>query len=252
MGLFDLPGPLLSSLDALFSELPSYTRLLIWATLTAIVSMLLYWLCSAQGKTAAAKERAIAARRKMAAYEGHEFEEMWPLARESLAASLQHFGIVLGPALLSSLPALVIIVWVSNQFGYILPQPEEAVDVYTVPATELAGLRPVREADTSVYQVRYPEADQTVAIATTNGEAVTELPLQGPVPVIHKRVWWNSLIGNPNGYLADNHSLDAIYFELRSQEFLSFGPGWIRGWEFSYFVLLILVSLGIKVAFRIH
>ena len=77
-------------------------------------------------------------------------------------------------------------------------------------------------------------------------------PVFRVVPVLHKKLWWNSLIGNPNGYLDDDHPVEAIYFELQSMEFLSFGPGWIRGWEFSYFVLLIIVSLVIKFAFRIH
>ncbi len=252
MGLFDLPAPLLSALDSVISGLPDYPRLLIWAALTAILSMIFYWLCSAQDKTGQAKQRAIDARKAMASYEGHEFGEMWPLARESLGASLKHFGIVLGPAVLSSLPALAIIVWVSNEFGYVLPKPGETVDTYTIPAAEIAGLPVSSEAETPVYRATYPAAGTSLMLSTANGEDLTELPLKGPVPVVHKQVWWNSLIGNPNGYLPDSHTTDAIYFELRSQQFLKFGPGWIRGWEFSYFVLLILVSLGIKVAFKIH
>lgn len=246
MGLFDLPAPLFTALDSLMSGLPSYARLLIWATLTGIISMALYWLCSAQGKTAAAKERAVKARQMMAAYDGTEFEEMWPLAKESLIASGIHFGIVLGPAVLSSLPALAIIVWVSGVFGYKLPQPASMLQAYSVSAEQIGA------GEQTDYAIAYPAAGDSLQIEADNGEVLATLPLEAPVPVIHKRAWWNSLIGNPNGYLPDEYATEAIYFDLTSTEFLSFGPGWIRGWEFSYFVLLIIVSLGIKFAFRIH
>ena len=252
MGLFDLPAPLFSAVDNLMGGLPAYPRLLIWATLTGIISMVLYWLCSAQEKTGAAKERALEARRRMAAYEGTEFDEMWPLAKESLAASGKHFGIVLGPALLSSLPALAIIVWISNQFGYTLPQPGETVAIYTEPATALVGLASAGEPDDGTYQVTYPQPGQSTAITAASEEVLVTLPLEAAIPVVHKKVWWNSLIANGNGYLDNNQSVEAIYFELQPQEFIGIGPGWIRGWEFSYFVLLIIVSLVIKVAFRIH
>ena len=142
--------------------------------------------------------------------------------------------------------------WVSNQFGYILPAPGSQVDIYTEPTTSLAGLEAVSEGEASQYRLTYPATGATLEIATIDGESLTELPLEGPVPVVHKKVWWNSLIGNPNGYLAESQPVDAIYFSLDSQQFLSIGPGWIRGWEFSYFVLLIMVSLIIKVVFKIH
>jgi hypothetical protein len=246
MGLFDLPAPLFTVLDNLMSGLSAYPRLLIWSTLTAIISMALYWLCSAQNKTAAAKDRAVRARTAMAKFDGDEFGEMWPLAKESLGASGIHFGIVLGPAVLSSLPALAIIVWVSGVFGYQLPAPGSPVQAYSVTATQLEA------GPENSYSHTYPTAGKSLDIIAANGELLTTLPLQGPVPVVHKRAWWNSLIGNPNGYLPADYEIEAIYFDLTAQEFLDFGPGWIRGWEFSYFVLLIIISLGIKFAFRIH
>ncbi|MCP4002278.1 MAG: hypothetical protein GY727_15320 [Gammaproteobacteria bacterium] len=249
MGFFDLPAPLFTALDNLMNGLPSLPRLLIWSALTAVLSMALYWLCSAQDKVASAKERALVARRKMAAYQGTEFDEMMPLAKESLIASGKHFGIVLWPALLSSLPALTIIVWVSAQFSYTLPQPGSSLNIYTDPAVELVGISLTAD---NTYTATYPDANGAYAIVTTNGEQLVTLPLSAPVPVVHKRQWWNSLIGNPNGYLADALAIDAIHFELPTIEYLAIGPSWIRGWEFSYFSLLIIVSLGIKVVFRIH
>jgi hypothetical protein len=252
MGIFDLPAPLFTALDNLISAVPDYPRLLVWGTLTAIISMVLYWVCSAQDKVAAAKQQAIAARKKMAGYDGTEFDEMLPLAKESLVASGRHFGIVLWPAVLSSLPAVAIIVWVSGQFGYLLPEPGTELITYTHPALPLTGLAQSGGATENRYTLSYPQAGETRDIVAANGELLTTLPLTAAVPVVHKRLWWNSLIGNPNGYLPDEYATEAIYFELSSPEHLSWGPGWVRGWEFSYFMLLIIISLGIKFAFRIH
>ena len=75
MGFFDLPAPLFTALDGLLGGLGAYPRLLFWAAFTGAISMFLYWLCSAQDKVGAAKERAIAARKAMAGYEGTEFDE---------------------------------------------------------------------------------------------------------------------------------------------------------------------------------
>jgi hypothetical protein len=188
----------------------------------------------------------------MAAYDGIEFNEMLPLAKESLVASGSHFGIVLWPAVLSSLPALAIIIWVSGQFGYLLPDPGTELITYTQPELPLTDTTQSEGAADNRYTLSYPPNGETHDIVAANGELLTTLPLAAPVPVIHKRLWWNSLIGNPNGYLPDDYVIESIHFELSSTEYLSWGPGWVRGWEFSYFMLLIIVSLGIKFAFRIH
>jgi hypothetical protein len=251
MGLLDLPAPLYSAIDGLLGFMPMLPRLVVWSILTGILSMLLYWLCSSQGKVEAAKLRAIAGRNAMSGYKGTEFDEMWPLAKESLAASGKHFLIVLVPAVLSSLPALTLIVWVSNHFSYTLPAAGTEISVQSTPTMSLAGLAPAA-AEADSYTVVWPDAATPVTVFSNADEALVTLPLAAPVPVVHQRLWWNSLIGNPNGYLPASSTVQEIRFGLPHVEYLSFGPAWARGWELSYFLILILCSLGIKVAFKIH
>lgn len=251
MGLFDLPAPLFSAIDSLLGFLPVLARLLFWSVITAIVSMALYWLCSAQAKVEAAKQRAITGRKEMAGYQGHEFSEMWPLAKESLAASGKHFLIVLVPAVLSSLPALTLIVWVSNNFSYTLPQAGADITIQTTPEMSLAGLSIDAERPDS-YRALWPATETPLTLVSLADESLIALPLLAPVPLVHKRQWWNALIGNPNGYLAADSSVQDISFDLPRIQYLSIGPAWARTWELSYFLLLILCSLGIKVAFKIH
>ena len=247
MGLFDLPSPLYSTIDNLLGFLPPLPRLLIWAVFSGGVSMLFYWLCSRQDKVAAARDRALRARADLNAYEGHEFGEMWPLAAESLKASLAHFGVVLGPALLGSLPALTLIVWVSNNFGYSLPKPGEPLAMLPQPAITLNQ----QSLWDSAFVARYPADDTAAEIRTADGELLLTLPLAAPVPIVHKKLWWNSLIGNGAGYLDDDAAVDEIRFWLQRQTFLNVGPAWMRGWELTYFFLLVVSSLVIKRVFRI-
>ena len=250
MGLFDLPAPLYSGVDALLAFLPPFARLLIWSAFTAVLSMALYWLLSAQDKVGAAKERAIGARRAMASYQGTEFDEMLPLAKESLAASGSHFLLVLVPAVLSSLPALTIIVWVSNHFGHALPEPGTVIGYSSSPENALqvgtnAG------AETATNALLWPEAATPLQLQDAAGTSVLALPVEYPVPVIHQRQWWNWFIGNPNGYLPEQSTVREINFAIPEIQYLDVGPAWMRGWEFSYFSLLILISIGMKFLFRI-
>jgi hypothetical protein len=251
MGLFDIPAPLYTAIDSLLDFLPLYPRLLFWACVTGGVSMALYWLCSAQDKVAGAKLRAVAARKQMAAYKGAEFDEMWPLAKESLAASSRHFVVVIVPAILSSLPALTLMIWVSNHFSFRLPTADSAVNLWSIPADSLADLYPA-EKPLLGYTLNWPERDTALPVRAVTGETLLTLPLEASVPVIHQRQWWNTLIANPNGYLPADAAVQEVHFDLPKIEYLALGPSWIRGWEFSYFALLVLVSLALKLVFKIH
>ncbi len=241
MGFLDLPAPVFSAMDGVLGMLPAFLRLSLWAVITAVISMFLYWRCSAQEKVGRAKERAVTARKKMATYDGHEFDEMWPLARESLAASAKHFTVVLGPAVLSSVPALMLIIWVSNHFSYTLPEAGAMISLEATPENALA-----------LKQIDWPGDNSPVEVQDSGGKPLFSLPLPAAVPVVHKKAWWNSLIGNPNGYLGEDASAAEVRLDLPRVSYLNFGPGWVRTWEFSYFLVLIICSLGIKVTFRIH
>ena len=57
--------------------------------------------------------------------------------------------------------------------------------------------------------------------------------------------------GNPAGYLSDGAALEEVRLGLPGREVLGFGPGWARGYEFTYFAAVVAVSLLLKVLFRI-
>jgi len=247
MGLFDLPAPLLSAADGLLGFLPPLLRLLLWALITGVLSMVCYWAFSTQDKISAAKSAALQARAALNSYAGDQFGEMWPLVNASLRTSLKHFWVVLGPAVLGSLPALTIIIWVSNQYGYVQPTPGESLGITTQPVIELQ----LSTATSTGYAVTYPASGESLSIRSEAGTPLLDLPLPTPTPVVHKHQWWNYLIGNPAGYLPATAATDEVRLDVRPQLFVTLGPDWLHTWEATYFLVLILSSLIIKVVFKI-
>lgn len=77
------------------------------------------------------------------------------------------------------------------------------------------------------------------------------LPLEHDIPIIHKKRWWNLLIANPLGYLPKDGSTDVIHINLPGAVFIGSGPGWIRGWMFSFFITLLLSSILFKRLLRL-
>ncbi len=243
MGVFDLPAPLLSWLDAWLGQVaPPTLRLIFWGLLAAILSMALYWLISPQQQLATIKHRALEARQALNAHDG-EFAEAWPLMRRMLGLSMRQLGMTTWPALVASLPVLALICWLGTTYGYGFPSQTEAVGIQTYPAPMTARL---------TYDTVDPKAPARLVVADQNGQALSDIPLLAPVPTLHKKQWWNALIGNPAGYLPDDSPLERIDIGLPAQEFLTLGPSWLRPWYVLFFGTLLLGSITIKVAGRIE
>ncbi len=84
-------------------------------------------------------------------------------------------------------------------------------------------------------------------------------PANGGLPTIaskpgfsRSRVWWTLFIGNPLGYLPDDSDFERVEFELRPRRFFDSPADWMGGWEFSFFTIMIVVSLAIKFVFRLR
>ena len=240
MGLLDLPAPLFAGLDGLLSNFASPTlRLVIWGVIAAVLSMGAYWLLSPQKRIAQAKADAIAARRELDAYDG-EFADAWPLIGRVLSAAVRQLGLVTGPAVLASVPVLALLVWLSTAYGYAFPGDAD-IPVRTLPEAGAARAQPVQA----------PSGPQ-VEVLDDAGNVVERIALSAPVPTIHKRQWWNALVGNPIGYLPDSSPLESIELGLPQREYLTVGPAWLRAWYVVFLGVLLAASLAIKFAARIE
>jgi len=253
-GIFDIPAPLLTWVDlALAALLPDSVRLVFWGIAAGVASMGLYWLTSPQEKLRQAKHDAVAARQALAAYDG-EFEGIWPVMGRSLSTSFRHLGLALGPALLGSLPVLVLMGWMAGNYGYELPDAGRQVRMQAQPAgiTLAWSEDGARVNSSDAWTATWPTPDAPRSLVDAFGNTLVTIPLAQPVPVIHKRAWWNLFFANPLGSLPETAPVDLIGIELPVKTFLPFGPGWMQGWEASFILVVLVASIAVKFLFRIR
>ncbi len=257
MGVFDLASPAFAWLDGLMSGwLPVTIRLIVWAVVAGFVSMALYRLTSNQAKLSAIKAEMAALRQQLAAFDG-PFSEMWSLTGRNIALALHQLWVTLVPAVIASVPVIFLLVWVSNTFDATMPKRGQPVAVEAFAADGAAppplhwqGKDVAATGDAS-WTVAWPDAGTPARLVDGDDQVVLTLPTAAPVGVLHQRRWWNVLLGNPAGYLPPGE-VDAVEIGLPTQEYLPFGPAWLRGWIFLFFAVVIAVSLALKLLWRLH
>ena len=258
MGLFDLASPLLSPVDQLLAMIfPAWLRLLFWGFVAAMVTMLLFKKLSRQEAIAELKLRVKTNQAEMAAFDG-ELSELMPLIGKTLKLAFRQLGLSLGPALLSSIPVIFLLVWLSNSYAHHLPvagdtvavQLESGVPVIP-PELDWQPAAGLVETSEQGWLLRWPSAGQTVQLRE-GPLTLLSLPLSAPVPVLHKKQWWNSLIANPAGYLPAAASISAVRIELSDQTILAFGPGWMQGWMFTFFLAFLVFAVALKFILKIE
>jgi hypothetical protein len=233
MGLLDFPAPFFDFVDGnLLSILPPLARLVVWAVLAAIASILVYRLLSPQARIAETKTAAAAARRRLNAHRG-DLESALPLMRKSLALAGLQVLLVLPGALVGSLPVLSLLIWLDTTYARDFP-PELAT-----PAVQVSPLGDY------VSKWSGDESGGRIEIVNAAGREVATLPLAKPVPLIERRHWWNLFIGNPAGYLPDSGPIERVTITLPEREYLPAGPSWARSWLSIVLPVLLVASLAL-------
>lgn len=252
MGLFDLPAPLFSIIDGTLAvAMPPALRLVIWGVLAGWITMAVYRLVSNQEKIGALKALQKERQKNMTEFDG-EFSELLPLIRQTLALGFRQLGLSLGPALLATVPVVFIVIWVSGEFGHVLPNAESEVFFSIEPISSDINWSPASEARVKDggWAVNWPSQAGSVTMLEGR-QPLLVLPLEEPIPVIHKRRWWNLLVANPLGYLPKDSKTDVVHFELPEAIIIGSGPSWMRGWMFSFFMSFLLSSFGFKLLLRL-
>lgn len=227
MGLLDLPAPFFDFVDrSLLGALPPLARLILWAIAGAAASLTLYRLLSPQRRIAEAKAAALSARRRLNAHDG-DLESALPLMRQSLKAALRHVGLVFPAALVASVPVLALLVWLDAAYGYQLPQDQQAPAVSVEPATYSGQWQP----------------NGSIEVRDQGGAEVARLTLAQPITQIGKRQWWNTIIGNPAGYLPEQGPIESVTIALPERQYLPIGPQWLRSWLTVALTALVIASL---------
>jgi hypothetical protein len=251
--LLDLPAPLLSWLDAVLETtgLPPVLRIVLYAILSAWLSMTIYRRCSRQEELATLSASSRALRQELAAYDG-PFEGLMQRVRRLMRLSARHLRLSLVPALLGGLPLLLLMPWLSNQFG-LAPLPAGTLVLVVPeglqqPRSSLQWTDPAARWDEQArgWRVPWPAQDQPVELRQAD-RVLLRLPPAVPAAIVHRRMpAFNLLVGNPAGYLPDDAPLAALRFDLRERELHWFGPAWLRGWLATYLVSVFAFSLALK------
>jgi hypothetical protein len=225
--------PLLDAVDALLAGiLPLVLRIGLWGLVAGAAAMAFYMVTSPQGSLKDLKRRAAELRRKMMDTD-LEPSAFGTLARENIAVSLGLLGRVLGPALLSTLPVLVVAAWLDTTRGYETPTPT------------------LRLAGPASAEIRPGPAPGTFEITITGRQVYAGRPMEPPTPVLHKRAWWNAILASPVGYLADDAPVEEVALDVEKRTFVGWLPLWAAGWETPFFLAVLVVTIGIKLGFRI-
>jgi hypothetical protein len=224
-------------------------RLLIFGAVSGMVSMLLYKVISSQRRLRSLKEKARIVRRQLAAA-GDDLGEVMRLTAINLKVSFSILGIVIVPAVLSSLPSLVVTLWAYANFHYAAPS-ERAI----VRASSGADGQPVEfllPDQSWADSVAWPGSELPVSIrvgGTTifNGE----LGRRGYLG-LHERSWIDSVDGLNTAFLMHGSPVEEISFTLPRQAIWPGVDGWIGHWEWTFFAAMLLGSVGLKFALRIE
>jgi hypothetical protein len=252
MGLFDLPAPIFSAVDGVLAmALPPVLRLVIWGIFAGWLTMVVYRFFSDQEKIGTLKAQQKRQQQGISEFDG-EFAELMPLIRHTLALGFRQLGLALGPALLATVPVLFIIIWVAGEFGYQAPTAGSEVLLTVEPETsDIHWSSPTKaKIGKGGWLISWPSKGQPVTMSDGH-QSLLVLPLEHDIPIIHKKRWWNLLMANPLGYLPKDGKIDVIHINLPEAVMLGSGPGWMRGWMFSFFMAFLLSSIGFKLLLRL-
>lgn len=246
--------PLFNAVDALLVPwLPVLLRVLLWGALTGVATLLLYAWVSDQAGLAVLKQRAKDLRREMLD-PSLDRDAYMRLTKENLTTSFRLLRKSFGPAMISSIPVLIVLVWLSTYYSYERPPAGADVAVDFVPKNDAMQVSPadafVKSGDGILLRIGAQPA--TVQFADAEGTVYEGAPDNPPTPVVHQRRWWNALLGNEAGYVRPNADVDEIHFGFPALNLFPSLPSWASTWELPFFVSLFVAALSIKIAFKIE
>lgn len=259
LGLLDLPAPLFDASDWVLAVLhiPAVLRIVVYAYASAWISMHLYRRLSDQRRLGELREQVAQSQRAMTEHEG-DFADLGRLIRQNLRLSLRQLGVTLRPALLASLPLLLVLPWLSNRFDIQPPTRGSSVPVCAEPSRSATALHwrgstAIRSADSSgCWVIPWPGTAHSLTLTGNAGEAIYVPDPDHPVRIVHKFIALNWLIGDPGGYLPATAPADRLLFALPARDLTGLGPSWSRGWEGWYFAALVVFSVAFKLRWRLN
>lgn len=235
------------------SLLPLSVAISAWGVIAGITAMGIYAITSNQAAISELKVETRNLRRKMMNPSLDDYTEFIALAKKNLKVSLTFLGKVIGPALLSAIPILLIVVWLGIYHSYALPEDQKTVSVTVFPVDPNIQIAPTELVymNSDGNSVR-PRHLGKVLLRSNERIVYSGNPFEPPVPVIAKRKWWNLFLKSEAGYLIPGAPFREIHLDFQRKLVLEGVPAWVAGWELIFFLSLTVTALAVKCIFRIH
>lgn len=216
-----------------------------------LISMLLYWLLSPQRRIGEHKKELSRLRRLLAAEED-EFSNVLRLSLQSLAVTGKVLGLTLAPVFVAVAPVLLLIVWVEGAYSKRAPVPGDPIRITVHPQEDVEITGPGVVERNGGWQIVWP--DHPFELSVSSGTDDLVLAVDHGEPFRHARVSSRmaDLLRLPYQGLPATGPVERLSLGLPSREYLSFGPRVVREWYVPFFLSMLVASLGVKLAFRIH
>ena len=245
--------PLVDSVDGWLAVLfPLTVRIAFWGLVSGAAALALYAVTSPQQSIARLKLETKSLRGRMldVSLDPSEFGMM---ARRNLTASLSLLVLVIGPALLSTIPVLLAASWLDVRQGFVLPKEDGAIELSLSDdfSLSLVSVNGQIVGDGSVAWLP-SSPEETVSISVDESLIYSGAPAIVATPVLYKAAWWNLLIASEVGYLSEDSPVEEIYISVEPKRLFEWGPSWFAGWEALFFISVFVSALSIKIAFKIE
>ena len=257
MAVFDLLSPVFSGFDSLVTPFTNeFIRITFWALISALITSMVFKKLSNPEKISSLKTDLHAKQKELNNHDG-EFSEIKDLAIDTMKLSIKRMGLTFMPAMLASIPVVFVLTYLSNNYEFIQPNVGDSIPIKVsweeASSESLISIKQDGKTLDSgdITSLKWPSNDKIIQLLEKkNSNQIMEFP--APVSsIIHKKQWWNSLIGNPIGYLDDNSSVSSIEFTFINKKIIEFGPDWMHGWLFVFFFMTILFSIVFLFVFKI-
>jgi hypothetical protein len=212
----------------------------------------LYALASPQRRLKALANQTAEAQKALKVYDG-EFAAALPLIRKLLATSMARLVLVLGPSLLAGLPVILVLLWIDDRYGAVVPHAGAEVTVVTSPPGGSLTWAPAAAAAAlpeGGWKLSWPGPGESVRLLDAAGAELLTIGNAGAATVT-QRSWWHPLFARRAVTLPSTAPIDAVTFGFPRREAVAFGPAWARGYLAMFIGVVCVASLFVKLAFRI-
>jgi hypothetical protein len=246
--------PVLNLVDGWLAVwVPDLARICIWGAVFGAGTLVIYFVLSDQTAIAELKRETRELRRRTLD-PNLEKSEVLRLGWRNLAISFRLLAKTGVPSLLSALPVVVIVCWLSAYQGYGLNADNVPVELEILPTDQGVTFFPSEAFIRKSEYNGFIAGDKCVQVRLfCDGRLVYDgTPSCPPSGRVRKKVWWNLLVGSEVGYIDSRSTLEELQFRFPRKMFLHGVPIWMGTWELPFFLSLAAVALAIKMAFRVE